>query len=108
LDPGKLEAMVATAEADAPDAPANPRGSRAARRAGGAASRSASAASVKPMAAEFQIRASRATSVKLASDFTEGEKFPLDMIVDEEGTWFLTTWDLLKRGIARMADIPHD
>jgi hypothetical protein len=38
--------------------------------------------------AEFHLKAPSAKSVKLAADFTEWEKFPLDMIKSEDGIWF--------------------
>jgi hypothetical protein len=38
--------------------------------------------------AEFHLRAPSAKSVKLAADFTEWEKFPLDMIKSVDGVWF--------------------
>ncbi len=37
---------------------------------------------------EFFLEAPSAKSVKLAGDFTNWEKFPLDMIQSEEGVWF--------------------
>ena len=36
---------------------------------------------------EFQLEAPSAKSVKLAADFTNWEKFPLDMIRSEDGVW---------------------
>ena len=38
--------------------------------------------------AEFHFEAPFAESVKLAADFTEWEKFRLDMIISETGVWF--------------------
>jgi hypothetical protein len=38
--------------------------------------------------AEFHLEAPFAESVKLAADFTDWEKFPLDMIKSESGVWF--------------------
>jgi hypothetical protein len=40
--------------------------------------------------AEFHLEAPFAESVKLAADFTEWEKFPLDMMKSEDGLWFIT------------------
>lgn len=37
---------------------------------------------------EFRMEAPEATSVKLAGDFTEWEKAPLDMVQSYDGTWF--------------------
>lgn len=37
---------------------------------------------------EFRLKAPEAKSVKLAADFTEWEKFPLDMIPAADGNWF--------------------
>jgi AMP-activated protein kinase-like protein len=39
---------------------------------------------------EFHLEAPFAESVKLAADFTEWEKFPLDMMKSEDGVWFIT------------------
>ena len=39
---------------------------------------------------EFHLQAPFAKSVKLAADFTEWEKFPLDMIKSEDGVWYTT------------------
>jgi len=39
---------------------------------------------------EFHLEAPFAQSVKLAADFTEWEKFPLDMIKSEDGVWYAT------------------
>jgi hypothetical protein len=39
---------------------------------------------------EFHLPAPFAESVKLAADFTDWEKFPLDMIKSEDGVWFTT------------------
>jgi hypothetical protein len=39
---------------------------------------------------EFHLEAPFAESVKLAADFTEWEKFPLDMMKSEDGLWFIT------------------
>lgn len=39
---------------------------------------------------EFHLKAPFAKSVKLAADFTEWEKFPLDMIKSEDGVWYTT------------------
>jgi AMP-activated protein kinase-like protein len=39
---------------------------------------------------EFHLEAPFAESVKLAADFTEWEKFPLDMIKSEDGVWYTT------------------
>jgi Glycogen recognition site of AMP-activated protein kinase len=38
---------------------------------------------------EFFLEAPFAESVKLAADFTDWEKFPLDMIKSEDGVWFI-------------------
>jgi Glycogen recognition site of AMP-activated protein kinase len=38
---------------------------------------------------EFYLEAPSAKSVKLAADFTDWEKFPLDMIKSENGVWFI-------------------
>ena len=38
---------------------------------------------------EFHLAARDATRVQLAADFTEWEKFPLDLIKAEGGVWFL-------------------
>jgi hypothetical protein len=40
--------------------------------------------------AEFHLVAPFAKSVKLAADFTEWEKFPLDMMESEDGVWYTT------------------
>jgi hypothetical protein len=40
--------------------------------------------------AEFHLDAPFAQSVKLAADFTEWEKFPLDMMKSEDGVWYTT------------------
>lgn len=37
---------------------------------------------------EFFLRAPSAKSVKLAADFTDWEKYPLDMMQNEDGVWF--------------------
>ncbi|HEY1717885.1 MAG TPA: glycogen-binding domain-containing protein [Verrucomicrobiae bacterium] len=37
---------------------------------------------------EFHLEAPSAKSVKLAADFTDWEKFPIDMIKTESGVWF--------------------
>jgi Glycogen recognition site of AMP-activated protein kinase len=37
---------------------------------------------------EFQLKAPGARSVKLAADFTDWEKSPLDLIRSEDGVWF--------------------
>jgi|SRR5665213_69296 len=37
---------------------------------------------------EFHLAAPAAESVKLAADFTNWDKFPLDMIKSEDGVWF--------------------
>jgi hypothetical protein len=37
---------------------------------------------------EFTLEAPSAKSVKLAADFTDWEKYPLDMIQSENGVWF--------------------
>jgi hypothetical protein len=37
---------------------------------------------------EFHLKAPFAESVKLAADFTDWEKFPLDMIKSEDGIWY--------------------
>jgi hypothetical protein len=39
---------------------------------------------------EFHLEAPFAESVKLAADFTDWEKFPLDMIKSEDGVWHIT------------------
>lgn len=39
---------------------------------------------------EFHLDAPFAQSVKLAADFTDWEKFPLDMIKSEDGVWYTT------------------
>jgi hypothetical protein len=39
---------------------------------------------------EFYLAAPTAGSVKLVADFTNWEKFPLDMIKSEDGVWFTT------------------
>lgn len=39
---------------------------------------------------EFHLEVPFAKSVKLAADFTEWEKFPLDMIKSEDGVWYTT------------------
>jgi hypothetical protein len=39
---------------------------------------------------EFHLEAPFAESVKLAADFTDWEKFPLDMIKSGDGVWFTT------------------
>jgi 1,4-alpha-glucan branching enzyme len=39
---------------------------------------------------EFHLEAPFAESVKLAADFTEWEKFPLDMMKSEDGVWYTT------------------
>jgi hypothetical protein len=39
---------------------------------------------------EFHLEAPFAKSVKLAADFTEWEKFPLDLMKAEDGLWFIT------------------
>jgi hypothetical protein len=39
---------------------------------------------------EFHLEAPFAESVKLAADFTEWEKFPLDMMKSEDGIWYAT------------------
>ncbi len=38
---------------------------------------------------EFHLEAPTAGSVKLAADFTDWEKSPLDLILSEEGVWFI-------------------
>lgn len=44
-------------------------------------------ANLKP--AEFHLEAPSAQSVKLAADFTEWGKFPLDLMKSEDGVWFI-------------------
>jgi hypothetical protein len=39
---------------------------------------------------QFQLEASHANSVKLAAEFTDWEKFPLDMIRSKMGVWSIT------------------
>jgi len=39
---------------------------------------------------EFQLRAPSARSVRLAAEFTDWEKSPLDMVKSENGVWFAT------------------
>jgi len=39
---------------------------------------------------EFHLEAPFAQSVKLAADFTDWEKFPLDMIKSVDGVWYAT------------------
>lgn len=39
---------------------------------------------------EFHLEAPFAESVKLAADFTDWEKFPLDLIKSEDGIWYTT------------------
>jgi hypothetical protein len=39
---------------------------------------------------EFHLEAPFAESVKLAADFTDWERFPLDMIKSEDGVWHIT------------------
>lgn len=41
----------------------------------------------EPKMKEFHLKVPAALSVKLAADFTEWEKFPLDMIKAEDGVW---------------------
>jgi 1,4-alpha-glucan branching enzyme len=48
------------------------------------------AKNVPPKITEFHLEAPFAESVKLAADFTEWEKFPLDMMKSEDGLWFIT------------------
>jgi Glycogen recognition site of AMP-activated protein kinase len=43
---------------------------------------------IKLIKAEFHLEAPSACSVKLAADFTDWEKYPLDMIKSEDGVWF--------------------
>ncbi len=40
-----------------------------------------------PRLAEFHLCAPQAKSVKLAADFTEWDKFPLDLIKSDDGVW---------------------
>ena len=49
--------------------------------------KSTSGSEIKPKRAEFHLIAPFAKSVKLAADFTEWEKFPLDLIKSEGGVW---------------------
>ncbi len=64
---------------------------RTASPAGNGAPRSSSHASpnfkIKP--AEFYLEAPSAKSVKLAADFTEWEKFPIDLVKSGDGVWFI-------------------
>lgn len=48
---------------------------------------SSSAPDLKP--GKFRLEAPFAKSVQLAADFTEWEKFPLDLVKAEDGTWIL-------------------
>ena len=41
---------------------------------------------------EFVLEAPSAKSVKLAADFTDWEKYPLDMMRSENGVWFSVIW----------------
>ncbi len=42
----------------------------------------------QPRRVEFFLKAPSAKSVKLAADFTDWEKYPLDMMQNEDGFWF--------------------
>lgn len=42
----------------------------------------------EPRKTLFQLKAPAARSVKLVADFTDWERYPLDMIHCEEGNWF--------------------
>jgi hypothetical protein len=42
----------------------------------------------QPRNVEFSLKAPSAKSVKLAADFTDWEKCPLDMLQSEDGVWF--------------------
>ena len=89
LDPGKLAAILQTAEKNQPPDPAEPLALRPAT-SGQAPARNLPAASLsRHIPAEFEINAPWANSVKLAADFTEWEKFPLAMIRREDGIWFI-------------------
>ncbi len=54
------------------------------------AEKSSSHSLIELKATEFHLEAPFAESVKLAADFTEWEKFPLDMMKSENGVWYTT------------------
>jgi hypothetical protein len=101
LHPEKLEAALKTAksENDAFDAARrfsqNP-AKRPTRRAapengyGNSVGKPSNQSLVDLKPTEFHLEAPFAESVKLAADFTEWEKFPLDMIKSEDGVWYAT------------------
>ena len=89
-DPGRLQAALESAEKAEPDAARNLASPTATPVAGVPATESAVGGSARHViSAEFQITAPWAKSVKLAADFTEWERFPLDMVLSEDGTWFI-------------------
>jgi hypothetical protein len=97
LHPEKLEAAlkIAKVENDAFDAARTFSRQGSVKRATRSASKNRSSVGksfnrslveLKPI--EFHVQAPSARSVKLAADFTDWEKYPLDMIKSEDGVWF--------------------
>ena len=99
LHPDKLEAALKTAksENDAFDAkrkfsqsPAKrvTRSATSKRFDGGGTEKPSNHSLIELKRTEFHLEAPSAGSVKLVADFTDWEKFPLDMVKSEDGVWF--------------------
>jgi hypothetical protein len=97
LHPEKLEAALKTAkvENDAFDAARTfsrqdsvKRATRSASKNRGGVGKSSNRSLVELKPIEFHVQAPSARSVKLAADFTDWEKYPLDMTKSEDGVWF--------------------
>ncbi len=93
LHPEKLEAAlkIAKVENDAFDAARTfsvKRATRSASKNRSSVGRPSNRSLVELKPIEFHVQAPSARSVKLAADFTDWEKYPLDMIKSEDGVWF--------------------
>jgi hypothetical protein len=97
LHPDKLEAAlkIAKVENDAFDAARTysrqgsvKRATRSAFKNRGSVEKSSNRSLVELKPIEFHVQAPSARSVKLAADFTDWEKYPLDMMKSEDGVWF--------------------
>ncbi len=91
LHPEKLEAVLKTAEDDVrTDATPAKRATRSAapkNRAGGSSRKSAGQPVPERKKIEFFLEVPSARSVKLAADFTDWEKSPVELSQSEDGTW---------------------
>lgn len=82
LKPEKLDAALHVPSVAEPQGKAKPRGAKARK------ARQASNDSKPTLKnTEFQLAAPSAVSVKLAADFTDWEKSPLDMTKNSDGVW---------------------